>query len=221
MTRVAGKSSVVDWHRDDGPSVLAYGFPGMPMGAGMNSQGIALCWTSGGMAKVRKGSPRVGVPSYMLIAHLLAQSDLEGVIREARRDKHAGWFTFVMADGEGNLVNIEGSPEGIAIEQPKDRLARAYFGTREMTAAKPGEDARLHPRCQQMYKLLAQTAGKNDRETIEKYFVSREDGIMAWKSPVNKTIDVMIFDTKARKAYLTRGPEYHLEWREFGFPATK
>ena len=139
MTRVAGKSSVVEWRRKEGPSVLAYGFPGMAMGAGLNSDGIALCWTSANLDKKPKQSPRVGVPSYMLIAHLLAQSDVESVIREARRDKHAGWFTFVMADGEGNLVNIEGSPLGVAIERPKDRLARAYFGTREMTGAEPGQ----------------------------------------------------------------------------------
>ena len=56
MTRVAGKSSVVDWQRNEGPSVLAYGYPGLPMGAGMNSQGIALCWTSAG--ERRKESSR-------------------------------------------------------------------------------------------------------------------------------------------------------------------
>jgi Acyl-coenzyme A:6-aminopenicillanic acid acyl-transferase len=219
MTRVAGKSTVTDWQSNDAPSVLAYGYPGIPMGAGMNSRGIALCWTTAWLGK--KGmSPRVGVPTYMLIAHLLAQKDLDSVIREARRDKHAGWFTFVMADGEGNLVNVEGSPQGIAIEQPKDRLARAYYGTREMTAAKPGEDAKLHPRCQQMYKLLEQSAGKNDRQMLEHYFTDRDDQIMSWKSPSNKTIDVMIFDTTARKAYLSRGPEYHLEWREFEFPTS-
>ena len=154
----------------------------------------------------------------MLIAHLLAQKDLDAVIREARRDKHAGWFTFVMADAEGNLLNIEGSPLGVAIEQPKDRLARAGFGTRELTAAKPGQDAKLHPRCQQMYKLLTQSAGKNDRATLEQYFTNREDEILSWKSANIKTLDLMMFDTKARKAYLSRGPEFHLEWREFSFP---
>ena len=73
----------------------------------------------------------MGVPSYMLIAHLLAQRDIESVIHEAKRDKHAGWFTFVIADSEGRLVNVEGSPEGVAIERPKDRLARALYGTRK------------------------------------------------------------------------------------------
>jgi hypothetical protein len=217
MTRLAGVSSVTEWRRDEAPSVLAYGYPGMPMGAGMNSKGIAICWTSGGLGKADKTSPRIGVPAYALITHLLAQNDIEGVIREANRDQHAGWFTFVVADADGKLVNIEGSPQGVAIEHCSDRLARSYYGTHKMTEAKSGQPANLHPRCQQMYKLLEKTAGKNDRKTLERYFTGREYGIMAWQSPKNKTIDVMLFDTAARKAYFSRGPEYGLVWREFGF----
>lgn len=215
MTRLGGQSAVTEWRRDDGSSVLAYGYPGMPIGAGMNSDGIALCWTSG--AGGDKESPRVGVPSYMLISHLLAQPDIESVIREANRDKHAGWFTFVIADDKGNLVNVEGSPKGVAIERPNDRLARAYYGTRQMTASSTDSPAKLHPRCKHMYELLEQSAGKNDRKTLEHYFLDPENGILAWKSPSNKSLDVMIYDTTARKAYLSRGPEFHVEWREFKF----
>jgi isopenicillin-N N-acyltransferase like protein len=221
MTRLAGVSSVTEWRRDDAASVLAYGYPGMPIGAGMNSQGIALCWTSGVLKKDDKTSPRVGVPAYAMITHLLAQRDIESVIREAKRDKHAGWFTFVMADADGNLVNIEGSPRGVEIERSSDRLARHGFGTRTMTEAKPGQAVELQPLCQQMYKLLEQTAGKNDRKTLERYLTGREHGIMGWKSPTNKTIDVLMFDTSTRKAYFSRGPEYGLEWREFGFHDSK
>jgi hypothetical protein len=68
-----------------------------------------------------------------------------------------------------------------------------------------------------MYKLLEQSAGKNDRKTLESYFLSPDDGILAWKHPANKSIDIMLYDTTARKAYLTRGPEFQLEWREFAF----
>jgi hypothetical protein len=221
MVRLAGTSEITDWERSDAPSVLAYGYPGMPMGAGMNSNGIALCWTSAALDRSKVDSPRVGVPSYMMIEHFLAQPDIESVIREAKRDKHAGWFTFVIADGEGNLVNVEGSPKGVAVEQPKDRLARVMYGTKELAATTPGAAPKLHPRCMQMYKLLEQSSGKNNRTTLEHYFLDRENQILAWKSPRNKSIDVMIYDTTARKAYLTRGPDFHLEWREFDFAGTR
>jgi hypothetical protein len=104
---------MTQWRRPEGVSVLAYGFPGMPMGAGVNSEGIALCWTSAALGDERQVS-RVGIPSYVLIAHLLAQKNLDSVIREVRKNRHAGWFTFVLADGDGRLANIEGSPERIA-----------------------------------------------------------------------------------------------------------
>ena len=68
-----------------------------------------------------------------------------------------------------------------------------------------------------MYDLLKQTTGKNDREMLQRYFTEREFPIMQWKSPNAKTLDIMVFDSTARKAYLTRGPEFHLEWREFAF----
>ncbi len=148
------------WRRPEGVSVLAYGFPGMPMGAGVNSEGIALCWTSAALGDERQ-LPRVGIPSYVFIAPLLAQKDLDSVIREVRKNRHAGWFTFVMADGDGRLVNIEGSPERIVVEQAKDRLVRVG----------------------------------------------------------DATIDMMVFDTTARSAFLSRGSSYGLSWREFVFGA--
>jgi hypothetical protein len=217
MTSVAGKSSIVEWQRKDGPSVLSYGFPGMPMGAGINSNGIALCWTSGIGSQTR----HPGVPSYLLIGHLLAQPDLESVIREANRNKQAGIFTFVVADADGNLLNIEGTPDEIAIERPKDRLARAYFGTRQMTRTKPGQPVQLYPRCQNMYNLLEKTTGKNDLKMLQHYFTEHEYEILQWESPRAKTIDIMVFDTTARTVHVTRGPDFHLEWREFGFHARK
>jgi hypothetical protein len=90
-----------------------------------------------------------------------------------------------------------------------------------MIVAKPGKPRTMHARCAQMNKLLDQTAGKNDRKMLERYFTEREHGILGWKSATNKSIDVMIFDTTGRKAYLTRGPEYGLEWREFAFHDAK
>lgn len=200
MQSVAGKSRVTQWRRTEGVSVLAHGFPGMPMGAGLNSAGIALCWTSASLG-IKGQHSRVGIPSYVLIAHLLAQKDLDSVITEVKKNKHAGWFTFVMGDGQGRLVNIEGSPERIVVEPAGSRLARVLHGSREMTGAKPGESPRLHARCQKMYDLLDQSQGKNDLSRLQDYFADPQYKINAGKS----TIDMMVFDTTARVAYLSRG----------------
>jgi hypothetical protein len=215
MQSVAGMSSVTEWRRGEGSSVLAYGFPGMPMGAGMNEHGIALCWTSADLGK--KGqTPRVGIPSYMLIAHLLAQKDLDGVIREAQKNKHAGWFTFVLADASGRLVNIEGSPQRVVVEPAEGRLARVLYGSRAMAGLKSGEPE-LHPRCQKMYDLLRASGGKNDLARLQDYFAAPKYAINVGKA----TIDMMVFDTTARVAHLSRGSSYRLAWRAFEFGARK
>jgi hypothetical protein len=212
MASVAGKSAVVQWRRTGGVPVLAYGFPGMPMGAGLNARGIALSWTSASLGKNGQ-SPRAGIPSYSLIAHLLAQPDLESVIREAKKNKHAGWFTFVMADGEGNLLNIEGSPTGVAVEPAKGSLVRVGYGSREMTGTPTGRDVAFHQRCQKMYDLLEKTRGQNGLDRLQMYFADREFTINQGKG----TIDLMVFDTTARSAYLSRGTSYGLDWQKFTF----
>jgi hypothetical protein len=216
MQSVAGKSRVIEWRRGESASVLAYGFPGMPMGAGVNSAGIAICWTS---ARLGNGSeqPRVGIPSYVLIAHLLAQPDMESVIREAKKNRHAGWFTFVMADGAGNLVNIEGSPEKLVVERAEERLVRVDYGSAEMRSAKPGDVASLHPRCQLMYELLGTSPAKNNLNQLQMYLADPSRKINVGKG----TIDMMVFDTTARTAYLSRGSSYNLSWRKFSFGAGK
>lgn len=212
MQSVAGKSSVLEWRREDGASVLAYGFPGMPFGAGMNEHGIALCWTSAAL-EIQGASPRVGLPSYVLIAHLLAQPDLDSVIRVARRDRHAGWFTFVMADGQGNLVNIEGSPHGVAIERSTTSVVRVGYGTPQMKGRfSTGAPAR-HPRCEKLCRLLERSRGQNSQDMLQDYFADPTCEISVTKS----TIDMMIFNTTSRTAILSRGPDYSTAWREFRF----
>ncbi|MCI0741489.1 MAG: C45 family peptidase [Gemmataceae bacterium] len=216
METVAGWASVVEWRRDEGPSVLAYGFPGMWAGAGVNSSGLALCWTSADLGK-KSQSPRVGVPSYALLIHLLYQDDLESAVREAERNKHAGWFTFVLGDAKGNLVNIEGSPKRIVVERAKDRLARVDYGSRQMTGTPEGQKVKLHARCEKMYDHLRGTTGKNDLRRLQEYFELPKWGISGGKG----TIDMMVFDTTDKVAYVSRGPSYGVAWREIRFSEGK
>jgi isopenicillin-N N-acyltransferase-like protein len=212
MQSVAGKSSVLEWRREEGASVLAYGFPGMPFGAGMNEHGIALCWTSAAL-ETQGASPRVGLPSYVLIAHLLAQPDLDSVIRVASRDRHAGWFTFVMADGQGNLVNIEGSPHGVAIERSTTSVVRVGYGISQMQGRFSTGAPTRHPRCEKMCRLLEGSHGRTNQNMLQDYFSDPMCEISVAKS----TIDMMIFNTTARTAILSRGPDYGTAWREFRF----
>jgi hypothetical protein len=208
MASVAGLSSLVEWRREDGPSVLAYGYPGLWVGAGLNSAGVALCWTSADLGKPNQ-QPRVGIPSYVLLTHLLYQPNLDAVVEAARRNRQAGWFTFVIGDGNGRLLNVEGSPESVACEEATGRLIRVGFGSREMA----GEGAERHARCVSMDSLLDGMRARTDLAAMKQNFGDPARGICVGKG----TIDMMVFDTTAREAHLSRGPEYGERWRTFGF----
>lgn len=216
MQSVAGMSTMLEWSRDDGPSVLAYAFPGLWIGAGINSAGLALCWTSAG-PNGKLHMPRVGLPSYVLLSHLLYQTSLDEVQRVAKQNRHAGWFTFVMGDAEGRLLNVEGSPEGITCEESKGQLIRVGFGTRERTSTTANESPPLHPRCKLVEQRLATQQGKFDLTSLQATFSTPEAGICVGKN----TIDLMVFDTAKRKAFLSRGSDYGVSWREYAFTKTR
>jgi hypothetical protein len=212
MPSVAGMSSMLEWRLTDGPSVLAYAFPGLWVGAGLNSAGLALCWTSADLGKPGQ-MPRVGLPAYVILAHLMYQSSLDAVIDAARRNRHAGWFTFVMADATGRLLNVEGSPSGIEFEEKTGRMSRVGFGTRRMTGTATGVDVPRHARCLSMDRLLDTTSGATDVAAMRRNFGDPRRGISVGKG----TIDLMVFDTTQKTAHLSRGADYGIAWREFRF----
>ena len=132
MERLYGMSSLLLWRRTEGPSLLTCSYPGLWFGAGMNSAGSALVWTSAENI-MRIPGPRVGIPTYVLIAQMLYQDSLEGAIEEAHRAKHAGWFAIMLADAKGRIAKVEGAPGELAIERVRGSLVGVYYCTRQMT----------------------------------------------------------------------------------------
>jgi hypothetical protein len=204
----------VHWRRDDGPSVLAYGFPGMFCGAGMNSAGLALCWTSAGFGNQSPGV-RIGIPSYVLLTHLLYQNSLDEVTEEAKRATNAGWFTFVMGDARGRLLNIEGSPQKIVTESADGMLTRVGYGSHEMTNTPPETPVTLHTRCVNFCDAVNAGSGRIDVRTVQGLFEDPKHAINVGKG----TIDMMVYNTTSRTAWLSRGPSYGAAWQKFEFPA--
>jgi hypothetical protein len=212
MPSVAGMSTVSRWRRTEGPELLAYGFPGLWTGAGLNSNGLALCWTSADLGKSGQ-APRIGLPSYVFLTHLLYQEHLDGVRDAALRHRHAGWFTFVMADSNGRLMNIEGSPEGIEVVESPGRLVRVGFGTHRMSGTPADRVVQRHPRCTNVDTLLDPVKGEIELATLQSAFTDPACGICVGQT----TIDIMVFDTTHRTAYFSRGADYGIQWREYRF----
>lgn len=216
MPSVFGLSTLLMWKREEGPDLLGYAYPGLWAGAGLNSAGIALTWTSAQDSDGIKG-PRVGIPSYILIVQMLYQSTLEAAIEEARRATHAGWFTFVLADGDGNIANVEGSPRELAVETNRGTLARAYYGTRKMTKTPEGEPVRYGERCRRMYDLLATKKGELGPAALKRFFLDPELGIYNR----HMTVDAFIFNATKRTCDITRGLGSSGDWNTFAIEADR
>jgi hypothetical protein len=159
-------------------------------------------WTSAG-----KGSPRVGIPSYVLIAQMLYRDSLKGALEEARRAKQAGYFTFVLGDADGNLANVEGSPKELAIEAGRLRMTRVGYGSRKMTNTPEGKPVVTHARCGRVHQLLDRRKGPPSVETMQHVFADDQVGKVA--------LDVMVFNTTRREAHLSRGPGDRIRWQTF------
>jgi len=210
-----GKSQMIRWRNRAEPSVISYSYPGLWVAAGINSAGIALTWTSvwTGAAAVKPPRPAVGVPTYALISRLLEQRSLEAVVKEAKRVQVAGWFTFVLADGKGNLMNIEGSPKQLVVQRRRGSMTRVSYGTRQLTQTHLGQEIEVHPQCRRMRSLIGGMTGKINRQVLENFYGDHQSTICKHFG----SLDVMIFDTVSRTAYVTRGPGCLKRYRPFGF----
>jgi isopenicillin-N N-acyltransferase-like protein len=174
MESVYGLSSMLHWKRPEGPSVLAYSYPGLWTGAGLNSAGIALCWHTGsGGGK----DPRVGIPAYVLIAQMLYQDSLADALAEARRATHAGWFTFLVGDARGKLATVRGNPEKLDID---DRVRTNGGQVRAEGKAKV-DLARLQDHCAKVKVEITIDAMIFDCTRKEAHVTRRAGGVTPWK----------------------------------------
>jgi isopenicillin-N N-acyltransferase-like protein len=174
MESVYGMSSMLHWKRPEGPSLLAYSYPGLWTGAGLNSAGLALCWhTGGGDGK----EPRVGIPAYVLIAQILYQDTFKGALEEARRATNAGWFVYLLGDGQGNLATIRGTPKKLDIVLD----AKANGGRLRADGEAKVDLARMQENCPKVKVKTTIDAMVFNCAKKEAYVTRRAGGVTPWK----------------------------------------
>jgi hypothetical protein len=187
MASVFGLSSVLHWQRTEGPGVLAYAYPGLWVCAGVNAAGVGMCWVTGpGYGP----NLRVGIPAYVLCAQVLYQDSLDKAVAEVRRDKHAGTFTFLVADASGQQATLRCGPGKIDVAMAKgcsDPTGRAA-------------------------KHMAEGKGKLDVPLLQ---TSLKRVCIGKKSDSVFTVDGMLFNTTRREAHFTRGPDLAGAWQTF------
>lgn len=116
-------SSLVKIAADSLPTTLTYAYPGLWASAGLNEFGLSLVWTGAGY--LPQVGPKVGIPTYALIAGLLACKTCREAVSLLKRTPIAGCFIFFLADAAGEVWLIEGVPGRIEAVQCTDVLSRA------------------------------------------------------------------------------------------------
>jgi hypothetical protein len=128
----------------------------------------------------------------------------------------------VLADGKGNLANVEGTPEKLAVETSRGHLARADFGSRPITGAAEGQPVKYHVKCQRMWDLLTGAKGKLDRPTLQGFFADHHgegtNRICVHDQTFDPlSLDSMLFNCTTKEAHIQRGPGCARRWQTFRF----
>src|SRR5437867_4510460 len=106
-------ASLLRLRSDATPATLTYAYPGLWAAAGINEHGLALVWTGAGyFPRIR---PKVGVPTYALIAGILARRNCREAVALLEKTPNAGAFIFFIGDAEGEIRVVEGLPGKVQI----------------------------------------------------------------------------------------------------------
>jgi len=165
-------SSLVRSRTDSMPATLTYAYPGLWASAGINEHGLSLVWTGAGyFPRIR---PRVGVPTYALIAGILGCRTCRDAIALIQRTPLAGCFIFFLGDAEGEVWLVEGLPGRIAAIPCDSVIGRANHyecagvcrGARQ-EVPKPTLRANTRARRVRVVELLEEYQGQIDRSVVE------------------------------------------------------
>lgn len=184
--------------RKSGPSVTAYNAPGFLAWAGMNSNGIALSWNS-----LPRVSLKVGVPTYVIIDELLRAKNIGEALAAVERANRAGVFNFVIADENGEVYDVEATPEEVNFSYHDTILGHANHFVNLERAQETHFRSWLKPdggrspnldtivRHNRMNKMLKDAQGRIDLEACEGFL----------RDHVNSPSSICIHDAEGCKGF--------------------
>lgn len=198
------------------PATLTYAYPGLWSAAGINEHGLALVWTSAGYRP--KVVPHTGVPTYVLIAEILACRDCREAIELLRKTRNAGCFIFFLADAAQQVWVVEGLPGHVECIPCSHTIGRANHYELEASCSRSRQDPTLgqtksntFARAQRMTGLLKKFAGRIDTATAQAILADHAPApkISLCRHPTSKsagmTIDSFYAIPSRREFWLARG----------------
>ena len=225
--------SLFDWpgllrmRAKGGRETLTYHYPGLWMCAGVNDAGLSLMWTGSGYFPQLK--PRVGMPTYVLIAEILGKRSVDEAVGYLKSVKHAGSFIFFLGDAAGNAAVAEGMPGPLEVERAERWATRAnHYVCDELVSCSQQKVPRhrkqtTRPRASRMAELVRQAEGKLTIAIAKKILIDR-DGEWPWLHQFpgggehavtlgGMTVDSLIAESGDRVLHTCRGGRTPGAWQ--------
>ncbi len=208
-------SGLLRLHTDSMPATLTYTYPGLWAAAGMNEHGLSLVWTSSGLYPVVPSD--VGVPTYALIAGILARRTCREAITLLQNTQNAGAFIFFLADAAGEVWVVEGLPGKVRPIECVDWIARAnHFESEEMRSLShqdvpPKLNANSLSRATRMASLAKAHCGQIDGEKAATFLSDHgvAPGLNICQHPAHPgngfTLDSFYLLPSRRQMWMARG----------------
>ena len=216
-------SSLTRVHARGTPRVLFYSFPGLYACAGVNEHGLSLVWT--GAAYLPRIPAKVGIPTYALIAGLLAKRNCDEAFALLRDTKLAGSFIFFIADAAGEVWVIEGFNGLFEAVRCVDVITRANHYETDRIAELARQDLEADPKANTRYRgprmaaLARRHRGHINRALVEKLLCDRGVGIGKDICQVTcagrqiMTIDSFYCVPRQREFWIARGVQSRHEYQ--------
>ncbi|MEM1515454.1 MAG: C45 family peptidase, partial [Candidatus Bathyarchaeia archaeon] len=212
---------------DTGPNYLAYAYPGMPAGAGLNSYGIGLSWNS-----VPRLELTIGVPTYTIIAEILHQKTIGDALGIIIKVKRAGCFNFIIGDEDGEIYDVEATPSDLDIYYSDRYIGHANHYISEALRRKQkwadlsfgGKNPDTLIRHNRMNKFLKQKCGKIDLKVCMDFLkdhVNYPNSICrhpdSQLEPKKQTItyDSWVMITNKKEWWIAHGPPCGNEFKKY------
>jgi len=211
--------------REAGPDFMAYTYPGMIAGAGVNEAGIGVSFSS-----VPRLNFKPGVPSYVMIEGILRQGKIGDALSKVLQADRAGCFNFILAD-ESEVYDIEGTPDDVEVFHTRSTfghtnhyIAEKFRHEQDICEVGGRSSASSIVRHNRINRLLEENSGNIDKRLLMEILrdhVNFPQSICRHPEPVKKdevgviSCGTWVIDTTNKEFWIAKGPMCENEFYEY------
>ncbi len=193
---------------ETGKEQLIYTHPGVPAYMGMNNDGVAVLWTYIDNGKLNEEG---GVPTCVIIRHLLECSSTEEAVNYLQTIPHDIPNEFGIGDKSGDVAQVECFPNAVYVQRGLPTMAHTNHNRFSDPEPEETVSATTFDRCELMEEQLKENYGNIDADVAKEFFKCHDrfpNGICVHPCadrPYRKTFAAQVYELEAGKMHITFG----------------